>query len=434
MPKRSVLRGAVFAALIVLLLAPAARSGDGDRGATVHSERPRFIVNTPARLGLGGEPELVVEFVVPFTELLFVKGAEALFRARFELVVILYDADGDQIGGDLWTHEVTVSSFAATVDPARSFASATPFRVQGGRLRAKVSMRDLDSGLEGEIQRKVDVPAFDRLPFSMSDLSFIPCAPPDSTGADSLSAMHVRGRFGGDPLPPICVRGELYDPRHRAGAGPVDYRLEWRVRDERGDERASGTERVTADAPRVPFTIRPAFEPLSLGRYDLRVEVHAGGGAFERRISFEMDETRLSLLADFGDLLDMVGYIGSSSEVAALEDAPPPEREKEWAEFWQRRDPSPGTPENEAKEEFFRRIQFTNAVFGSPGTPGWRSDRGMVYIRYGPPDQIESRPMNPSDPPHEIWHYYAQNRVYVFADLNGFGHYVLVRTERESGR
>jgi GWxTD domain-containing protein len=166
----------------------------------------------------------------------------------------------------------------------------------------------------------------------------------------------------------------------------------------------------------------------------MRVEAHRDGRSFERKIPFEMDETRLTLAADFDDLVEMVGYIGKRSEITALEDAAPVEREKAWEEFWQKRDPSPGTPENESREEFFSRIQYANATFGSPGTPGWKSDRGMIFIRLGAPDQIDSRPMNPTDPPHEIWHYYAQNRVYIFADLNGFGHYVLVRTERESGR
>ena len=425
------LKRAALALLLVLCPAPAARASDGDRGAVVHGERPRFIVSTPARLAAGGEPEVNVEVVVPYTELLFEKESEDLYRARFDLVVILYDGDGDQIGGDLWTHEVTAGAYPPTVDPRRVFAATVPFAVSSGKLRIKVSMKDLNSGLEGELQRKLEVPAFEKLEFSMSDLRFDRCGAAGQAEGDSLSAMHVRGRFGGDPLPPICVAGEIYD---RDGGAPAEYRLEWEVKDERGERRVHGTEQISAVSSRTPFTIHPELDPLSLGSYEMRVEAHRDGRSFERKIPFEMDETRLSLAADFDDLVEMVGYIGKRSEITALEDAPPAEREKAWEEFWQKRDPSPGTPENESREEFFRRIQHVNATFGSPGTPGWRSDRGMIYIRLGEPDQIDSRPLNPTDPPHEIWHYYAQNRVYIFADLNGFGHYVLVRTERESGR
>jgi GWxTD domain-containing protein len=60
-------------------------------------------------------------------------------------------------------------------------------------------------------------------------------------------------------------------------------------------------------------------------------------------------------------------------------------------QFWLRRDPTPDTPENEYKEEHYRRIAYANEHFAS-GVPGWRTDRGHVYIAYGPPDEIESHP------------------------------------------
>ena len=59
--------------------------------------------------------------------------------------------------------------------------------------------------------------------------------------------------------------------------------------------------------------------------------------------------------------------------------------------FWVRRDPTPDTPENELKEEHYGRISYANEHFSS-GVPGWRADRGRIYIVYGPPDEIESHP------------------------------------------
>ena len=56
-------------------------------------------------------------------------------------------------------------------------------------------------------------------------------------------------------------------------------------------------------------------------------------------------------------------------------------------QFWLRRDPTPGTAENEMKEEHYRRIAFANDNFHR-GIPGWKTDRGMIYIKYGPPDAI----------------------------------------------
>ena len=67
------------------------------------------------------------------------------------------------------------------------------------------------------------------------------------------------------------------------------------------------------------------------------------------------------------------------------------EREQFIENFWLRRDPTPDTVENEFKEEHYRRIAYTNEHFAS-GIPGWKSDRGRIYITFGPPDEIESHP------------------------------------------
>ncbi len=67
------------------------------------------------------------------------------------------------------------------------------------------------------------------------------------------------------------------------------------------------------------------------------------------------------------------------------------ERDAFIEQFWLRRDPTPDTPENEYKEEHYRRIAYANEHFAA-GIPGWRTDRGRIYIAYGPPDSIESHP------------------------------------------
>src|SRR3982074_1558221 len=67
------------------------------------------------------------------------------------------------------------------------------------------------------------------------------------------------------------------------------------------------------------------------------------------------------------------------------------EREQFIEQFWLRRDPTPDTAENEFKEEHYRRIAYANERYAS-GIPGWKSDRGRIYITFGPPDEIESHP------------------------------------------
>lgn len=67
------------------------------------------------------------------------------------------------------------------------------------------------------------------------------------------------------------------------------------------------------------------------------------------------------------------------------------EREQFVEQFWLRRDPTPDSQENEFKEEHYRRIAYTNERFAS-GIPGWKTDRGRIYITFGPPDELEDHP------------------------------------------
>ena len=87
-----------------------------------------------------------------------------------------------------------------------------------------------------------------------------------------------------------------------------------------------------------------------------------------------------------------VAYIISDEERAAFKSLQSdPEREHFIEQFWLRRDPTPGTPENEFKEEHYRRIAYANDHFAA-AIPGWKTDRGRIYITYGPPDEKESHP------------------------------------------
>jgi GWxTD domain-containing protein len=66
------------------------------------------------------------------------------------------------------------------------------------------------------------------------------------------------------------------------------------------------------------------------------------------------------------------------------------ERDEFIQQFWLRRDPTPGTPENEFKDEHYRRIAYANLRFPTAaGKAGWKTDRGRIYIVYGPPDEID---------------------------------------------
>jgi len=129
-------------------------------------------------------------------------------------------------------------------------------------------------------------------------------------------------------------------------------------------------------------------------------------------------------------------YIISDQEKAAFERLTMDEERQHFVEqFWERRDPTPGTPENEFKEEHYRRIAYANSHWAK-GTAGWKSDMGRIYIKFGPPDEIDSHPkggnwIRPESEgggtvltyPFEDWRYYhfegLGNLSIEFVDTTG---------------
>ena len=147
-----------------------------------------------------------------------------------------------------------------------------------------------------------------------------------------------------------------------------------------------------------------------------------------------------------------VSYIISDDERKAFMTLSNDEERDSFIEaFWQRRNPNPDSPENEFREEHYRRIQYANDHFAA-GKPGWRTDRGHIYISFGKPDDIESHPsggmyQRPQDEgggststfPFEIWHYryiegIGENVNLEFVDTCQCGdyHFTIDRGEKDA--
>lgn len=131
-------------------------------------------------------------------------------------------------------------------------------------------------------------------------------------------------------------------------------------------------------------------------------------------------------------LTEDVAYIITDAERAAFKNLQTDEEREHFIEqFWLRRDPTPGTIANEFKQEHYRRIAYANQRFAAD-VAGWKTDRGRIYIQYGPPDEIESHPNGTASQgfPVELWMYHTipnlgNNVVMEFDDPTYTGHFVM---------
>jgi GWxTD domain-containing protein len=148
-------------------------------------------------------------------------------------------------------------------------------------------------------------------------------------------------------------------------------------------------------------------------------------------------------------LKEDVVYIISPEEKKAFEKLQTDEEREQFIEaFWRRRDPDPDTPDNPTREEHYRRIAYANERFTS-GIPGWKTDRGRIYIAWGKPDSIDSHPTGSQyQRPYwqgggttttyafETWWYrwlpgVGDNIEIEFVDRSGTGEYSIARSPDE---
>jgi GWxTD domain-containing protein len=106
----------------------------------------------------------------------------------------------------------------------------------------------------------------------------------------------------------------------------------------------------------------------------------------KRALNVELSKTYKKWLNE-----DVVWIITDEERAAFKQLSNDEERDNFIEAFWQRRDPTPDTEENEYKEEHYRRIAYANEHFAA-GIPGWKTDRGRIYIMYGPADEVDSHP------------------------------------------
>jgi GWxTD domain-containing protein len=144
-----------------------------------------------------------------------------------------------------------------------------------------------------------------------------------------------------------------------------------------------------------------------------------------------------------------VAYIITPQERDAFKKLKTNEEREQFIDiFWRRRDPDPDTDENEYREEYYERIAYANEHYSS-GIPGWKTDRGRIYIMYGKADEVETHPMgggyerpsyqgggNTTTYPFEIWFYrylpgIGSGIEIEFVDPTGSGEYRIARSPDE---
>lgn len=377
-------------------------------------EPPYFTADVAVALDSDGRPALSVSLSVPYGELQWLK-LQRGYGAGMEFSVSFQPRRAGRIYGDVWERRVVLPDFELTRSSTRAVVDKRTFQVPPGRYNVRLTLRDFNADMQSLARGTIEVPDYSRVPLGFADLEL---GTVDSLGAFSP----VATRSFGLEVSRLAARAELFD--RRPGAWPRHYDFHYRLLDDQGEPILQGDKGATLARSADPLVVKPDSSALFVGAYTFELELTEGKSRWRVDRSFTVEESGPPRGKEFTRMLDALAYIADQREIDHLKNLPPEDQARGWDEFWKRRDPTPDTPRNEAMLEFLRRVRYAGAHFQGYG-PGWRSDMGRIYIKFGAPDQVDSRPANSIEPPTEIWYYNQPYRRFVFRDQDGFGRFVL---------
>jgi GWxTD domain-containing protein len=368
---------------------------------------------------------LELSYEIPNTSLTFLR-EDSGFVARYQVGIQVSDKRRNVVAGDFWQKVVRLREYGPTMARDSVEAGTVSLALPKAALDARVEVNDRANERTALTLFRIDRPTGGltiRLyksgrPVSMhkygigDTLVAVAEAASGGTGDSPHSGTVPSGTVSLDS----CRFVLKHDRRVVTGAT-----IPATMNDERGTMRPQ---------VRFEYAIGDSTGVARLGGGEYTLEV-AGLGAgrplsasvtFRVEVPFFLDDTA------YLRRVEQLIYVASAEESKHLRSVPRGEREQAWREFWKKKDQSPTTERNESEDRYFERIDYAEEHFGH-GDRGYRSDRGHVYVRYGPPDQIDARPFEIDSPADEIWYYYEVNKRFEFVDRFGAGEYVLQNRE-----
>ncbi len=359
----------------------------------------------------------VVTFMeIPYYSLQFVKEGDS-YSAYYQASLSIRDKKGKDIEHIIWSDSIQVDLYSDTRSMMKNKKHFTEFNVPiGNRYEVVGELQDLDTRKKGILRKNIDLRPLGKKPSLLSPIFMLDL--PGDWG------------FNKDKIPTRGYRvkeiGLGVDLKISGFVDKGDYEINIFLTN--GTANDSLIQKFTGDGRSGYFSENifiPSVKFNSL-KNDFRISLFQGKKVDEQEISFSRYKPGISSYVDDVEVaIRQMRYILSNDERKVLKARLKEDKEQLFYQLWKERDPTPDTEHNELMEEYFQRVGYVNEHF-SGWQPGWETDRGMIYILFGPPDEIQrSNPTAANSAIYQIWNYFKINKQFVFRDQNGFGDYRL---------
>lgn len=366
-------------------------------------------------------------FVIPYQTLNF-QSKDIIFGADYQIIASVYDSTGYRIKSESLSKTITTNDYFESLGGNGEFDKATiRMKLPAGEYQIKTELIDSFNNASFMKSRNISVLNFSKFDFSLSGMMLI-------STIEEINGKYKITPYLSDDIGAVrdgfFVFFEAYNYKSLYDSLYFNYDIF------SGDNIIYTSELqqkyVANDISRIYLKI-DLPKKLLPGSLRLRINAYKSNeisianilAAAQRSIKYERSAGS-KLYANIKESIDKLIYIAYNDELSAMKKA---ETDDDmiikFDEFWESRDPSPGTPGNEALLEYYTRIEFADKNFRSY-TSGWRTDKGMVYVVFGSPMNV-TRSTNYNDGRlYELWTY-GNNREFLFVDNTGFGDYRLVR-------
>ncbi len=356
---------------------------------------------------------------VPYNAVQFVKTGQG-FEAAYSVTVSVFDEEKKNlITEKIWNEKIVAISFELTSSPDNFNLGSRSFELSPGVYSIKTSLFDKDSKNEYSSENIVVVKQFATVP-AVSDIMLIS----GKTVVEGKSRIipNVSRNVVSD-RDPLSMFFEIYSDTS------TNLLIDYEILDEKETQVFNKSEQVSLKEGSNQIFHNVDSLMLDLGKNLLKITLKdSTGKVYDTSVkSFMSRWVGVPVtLTDLDKAIEQLVYLASPEDLAFMKETDNRrEKAKRFVAFWRKQDPNPADEYNPVFNEYYNRVAYANQNFTSYSLEGWRSDRGMVLIILGAPDNIDRHPFEYYAKPYEVWQYYNLNKQFLFVDYTGFGDYRL---------
>jgi GWxTD domain-containing protein len=357
---------------------------------------------------------------VPYNEVQFVLSGNS-FVANYTISVSVFNENKDKlIMEKSWNEKLEAKDFQLTTSSNNFNLSMRSFMLQPGKYLIRTAVEDRESSrnyLSENIFTVRDLSS----DYAMSDILILAKKATNiGSNAKILPNISKNVSVSSEGIP---IFYEFYSIREDR------INIEYSILDENKKVISQNFERQEIDSgiTRVFYSFKDTS--LALGTYTMYVAAKGDGGENLGTVQKRFTSRWAGIphvIQDLDKAIQQMVYIATEDELNHIKRADTrDDKVKRYLEFWKKKDPVPESETNEIFNEYYRRIEYANKNF-SHYSEGWKTDRGMVFVILGAPNNVDRHPFDYNAKPYEIWEYYSMNRRFIFVDETGFGDYRLI--------